>query len=573
MTARQYWLALAVFAVTFLCFARLCDCDFVLWDDDQTIFMNPRLNPPSLDHLEYYWTHAGEKETMGLYVPITYTVWSAVAEVSRMRPGEDGHAELNPFLFHATNVLVHSITAALVFALLMKLSGAELPALLGALLFALHPVQVEPVGWTSGTKDLLCGMFSILALLLYVRQAQRQRDGLDKNRSWGVRFIPGTLALLFAVLSKPTAVMVPLMAGAISLLLLRRSLWKTVFSLLPWILLISPFLVLTQIIQPPARASDLPAWGHLFVAADAIAFYIGKILWPIRSCVDYGHTPRAILANHEIWFTWIVPALLVGLLLWKRKSGPTAAALLFVLPLVPVLGFVPFDFQQYSSTADHYLYLPMFAVALLATFTLRRIHKQWVYGGATAVVAVLGLLSIRHEPVWQNSRTLFENDVRVNYRSLPGCTVLGYLAGKQAHELKARGRLTDAAAMFDESTGYYQRALERDPDMTEAMLNIVVNSRETGKRDLELAMIRRIVRAQDDFGPQQRESPETIAKLFDDAGDIQGEVDWLESARALDPQNPQIEKCLTLARKKLKPSTRMVPTTTGPAASAAEFDR
>ena len=152
---RRWMLRFAIFAITFLTFSRLTACDFVFWDDQATIQDNPRLNPPSWDTVWFYWTTASEEKTMGLYVPVTWTVWTGLASISHLI----SRGILNPSLFHATNVLLHSITALLVFELLMELFGALIPAVIGALLFALHPVQVETVGWASGTKDLLCGLF------------------------------------------------------------------------------------------------------------------------------------------------------------------------------------------------------------------------------------------------------------------------------------------------------------------------------------------------------------------------------------------------------------------------------
>src|SRR3954465_12162103 len=61
-------------------------CDFTSWDDPMTVSQNPLLKPPTLHGVIHYWTHA----SMGLYVPVTYTVWSAVAFLSPppLLPGE-----------------------------------------------------------------------------------------------------------------------------------------------------------------------------------------------------------------------------------------------------------------------------------------------------------------------------------------------------------------------------------------------------------------------------------------------------------------------------------------------------
>src|SRR5207248_1648944 len=128
-----------------------------------------------------------------------------------------------------------ALTAAMVFELLCLLIGAPLPAAVGALLFALHPVQVEPVAWASGTKDLLCGFFSVAALLGYVKFANAtaacglasvpasavEKQMLSRKRR-RFHYALGLLLFVLAMLSKPTGLVVPLLAATIDRLLLRR---------------------------------------------------------------------------------------------------------------------------------------------------------------------------------------------------------------------------------------------------------------------------------------------------------------------------------------------------------------
>src|SRR5581483_2130980 len=105
-----------------------------------------------------------------------------------------------------------------VFELLLRLIAAPWPAALGALLFALHPVQVESVAWASGTKDVLCGLFSVAALLEYANftaacglasVSPGAQQLLSRKR---LHYTLATLCFILAALSKPTAIVVPLLA-------------------------------------------------------------------------------------------------------------------------------------------------------------------------------------------------------------------------------------------------------------------------------------------------------------------------------------------------------------------------
>jgi protein O-mannosyl-transferase len=79
---------------------------------------------------------------------------------------------LHPWGHHLTNLLLHALNAALVFALLHLMTGAAWRSLLVAAFFALHPLRVESVAWVAERKDLLSGFFGLLALIAYARYAQ-----------------------------------------------------------------------------------------------------------------------------------------------------------------------------------------------------------------------------------------------------------------------------------------------------------------------------------------------------------------------------------------------------------------
>src|SRR5258706_771380 len=127
---------------------------------------------------------------------------AAVAHAS----GEAG--PLPAGLFHAASLLFHILTSLVVFALLRRLVVNPTAVLFGALLFALHPVQVETVAWASGLKDVLCGFLILTAVWQYLRfaSAQPPRPRLP--------YVLAPAAFVLAILAKPTAMVTPLLALA-----------------------------------------------------------------------------------------------------------------------------------------------------------------------------------------------------------------------------------------------------------------------------------------------------------------------------------------------------------------------
>ena len=100
---------------------------------------------------------------------------------------------LNPWGHHLTNVLFHSLNAALVFVLLLRLTNATWRSLLVAALFAVHPLHVESVAWVSERKDVLSGFFGLLTLIFYARYAQR-RSRVESRASRADMAVPSLVS-------------------------------------------------------------------------------------------------------------------------------------------------------------------------------------------------------------------------------------------------------------------------------------------------------------------------------------------------------------------------------------------
>src|SRR6267378_78163 len=141
-----YPLLLAI--LTLIVFGRIATNDFTYWDDAGTIHHNARLNPPTAQKVLWYWGHS----ELGLYIPVTYSVWGVLAAAARLDAPDEFDISLNPWLFHAASLIVHVGSVLLVFRILRRLIGRDGPSFAGALLFAIHPLQTETVAWASGLK-------------------------------------------------------------------------------------------------------------------------------------------------------------------------------------------------------------------------------------------------------------------------------------------------------------------------------------------------------------------------------------------------------------------------------------
>lgn len=459
--------ALLLAAATIVAFGRVVTHEFTIWDDPHTIAQNPSFRPPTVAGVLDYWrlfepptAETGQvvHHAYGLWVPLTYTVWGALAAIAQVRdPSAAGGVELNPYVFHAANVALHAGSALLAFHLLRRLTGNdERAAVVGAALFALHPVQVEAVAWASGTKDVLAGMLGLAALLLYVRHADA-RPTRRRRLDWWL----ATLCFAAALLAKPSAVSVPLLAAAIDLLLLRRPWRATALAVTPWLAIAAVAAVIAKLAQPGTGLTNTDLWLRPLVAADAVAFYLGKVVFPAGLTVDYGRTPAAVVASGAVWWTWLIPAAaaIAAAAAWQFRGVrmPGAALAVFVLAPLPVLGFTPFLFQFYSTTADHYLYVAMLGPGILAAWLVRNGGRGLLFTAAV-FIAILAGMTVRQGGFWRDSEALFTRAVQVNPNSFAGHNNLGTLASMQ-------GRVEDAERRF-------RRAVELQPRGLQAIKNL-----------------------------------------------------------------------------------------------------
>lgn len=594
-------------ALVLLTFVSVCRHDFVNWDDPETIQENPRITHPSPGNVWYYWRHPH----MGLYVPVTYTVWSALAAVARVDGPDAPPGTLDAGVFHAASLVLHLLNVLLVYAILRRLLSREMSArsaslcgAAGALLFGLHPVQVETIAWASGMKDLLCATFTLAAVREYLRYARpdlkQGADGTASPARWR-HYALGMAALLLAMLSKPTAMVTPLLLLVIDALVLRRPLRVVLRSVVPWFALVAPCLVWTKLIQPGTYLVQTPLWARPLVAADALAFYLYKLVWPTHLGLDYGRTPGAVIEHHWAFYTWLVPmAVLLALVVWRKRPAAgmlAAAGLLLVAGVAPVLGLTPFMFQSISTVADHYLYLAMLGPALAAAFLLGQ--RPWAAQStgrrrrivATLVLGWLAACSATQTTYWQDGETLFRHALEVNPRSGTACNNLASLAYGQGQALaRAAGLAADrhqmrlaaeqharAEARFREAYEMSARALELNPKNLAAWHSLAMLQLHFGQFPEAAATFAQVVVLRDRLSPEARasfyEDSDLLGTALMASGRTAEAVECLKAALRLNPAPEQAAKHLAAAEAILAAAHRPPEVLGPPAPAIADIHR
>lgn len=406
MKIRKYVILLVIIPILAV-FCQVAAFDFLKYDDTINVSENPLILQPSRNHVVDFW----QAPFLALYIPVTYTVWSGLGALSLTI----FNGRLDPGLFHLFNLALHTLNCLLVFFIIKKvlilkkisLNQNHLAAagIFGALIFGLHPVQVETVSWITGLKGLLSGFFILCAIWLFLVYYQAGNKYL--------LYVLSTCLFVLASLSMPSAVCAPVMIFFILLWVDFRITPRKIYPLLPWCAVGLAVVLITRSAQPVSQRIDYPWTIRPLVFLDTVMFYLHKIVWPDILAVDYCRTPAFVKGlswqNPHLWL-WLP---LAGMA-WALRRRPQWLALgcAFLAGILPVSGLLPFGFQATSTVADRYLYLSMMVVGLAAAALVINRPKPAVLACCLLLVAMAGIKSFYQARHWEDTAAIMKHTLR-----------------------------------------------------------------------------------------------------------------------------------------------------------------
>ena len=353
--------------------------------------------------------------------------------------------------------LLHSANALLFWLVLRRLGLRG--AWLAALVFALHPLQVESVAWIAERKNTLSGMFYLSAFWAFWRF----------SGGGGLRWWAASVVLLAgALLSKTTTVMFP----AVMVVLLwwagrlgRRNL-LALAPLLVMALVMSGVTIWYETTQVRAEGEEWSA-GMLertALAGKIVWFYLYKLFVPGEFIYNY---PRWEI-DPRAWVSYLPAAALVAgaaVMLLRRASWDRvmlAGLGSYVIGLFPVMGFFNIYYMRYSPVADRFAYLPGLGVIALVVcgpaHLLGGRRPASVRVVAAAVVLFLGVQTWRQSGAYADAETLYRDTLAKNETS--------WLAHNQLGTLLMRRHA------FAEAEKHFRRVLELNPKLEEGYNNV-----------------------------------------------------------------------------------------------------
>jgi len=458
---KQWWFAIALAGLTVLVYLPAMQAGFV-WDDNILLTDNPVI------HSADGWWRVWLPGAMMDYYPVTWmTFWLEWRLWGTNATG-----------YHVTNILLHALSAVLIWRILLRLQVRG--AWLAALLFAVHPVNVESVAWVSERKNTLSLLFYALTMLAYLRFEQ------ERDRRWY-----GTAVGLFllALLSKTSGVMLPAV-------LLLCDWWqrgkierKDLVRSAPFFLLAAVFGVITiwsqqmQLSPGSGGGVERPLLFRLGAAGHVFWFYLFKTLAPVRLMTEY---PLWKFDKPTAWF-WL-PSLavvaVVAVAWWYRAKGGRAvlfALFYFGAMLLPVSGLFNMPYVGRSPVVtDHLQYLAMIGVVGLVASVVVSFSREFVKGIVVVFVGVLCFLTWSRAASYENHERLFGDTLAKN----PNATKAHLEVG---NALVKRGRLD--AAVF-----HFTEAVRLKPRFVEARCNLANTLAQLGRADEAIAHFQEAIR-------------------------------------------------------------------------------
>lgn len=450
---------------------------FVNWDDPAYIINNTLLRDGSLSGLAKLFTTA---QLEGNYHPITLLSLALDYRVGG----------LNPLVYHATNIVLHALCTFVVFRLFDRVSGSKAVALIVAVLFAVHPMQVEAVAWATGRKDLLHALFMLVSMVWWLRFRDTSKPRLAY-----------TLSLVFfvlAVLSKGVAMVLPGFLILLDLYQQRKDYGRMLLEKVPFVAIsvVAAWLAVSgqQTVGALAETPTTPIGNSLLIGAYNLCWQAYKIVVPgqLSSFHPYTFDPTTTLP----WYFFAAGGIAVAIaaaVIWRLRTNRTTTlgVGLFFVALLPVIQLIPVGM---ALSAERYAYIAMLGLLfLLAHWLLRweRSKARWLVPAMLLVlVATWSVVTIQRVGVWKNGGTLWGNVLEQYPDNHYALYNLGHFQFKQGNTPEA---LANVAASIEQHQQFapafilraqlveskapqaalsdYNAALAIEPGNTQALLN------------------------------------------------------------------------------------------------------
>lgn len=417
--------AAVVLMVTLAIFSGVLQADFVMWDDDLLITGNHKLTDNGI------WWVFTDVDSMQRYNPLTFLAWSITYHLTGF----------DPCWFHFGNWLLHGLSAVFLYLVLRDmlhiaaaknvLAGLtplsrELAAGSGALLWALHPLRVEPVAWATDRTYCQAMFFLLGALLFYVKA-----HGI--TRKYRLFMVLSLFCYVCSLLSYPLGITFFVVFLLLDIFLLRRidfscsvtryaALKEALREKLIFVLPAFAFAVVAVVVRyrsnaiwdPPVPLAQFGLLDRVMQSFYVWSYYLWKPFYPMKLAPIYTTLLSFDPYSPPFELGVVLIAGISAFCIFLRKRWPFLLGiwLCYLVLQVPFLGI----FEHPHFPVDRYSLLSSLCFSVLAAVLMvriTRILRPWqAIAGISVVLVMFAWLTFKQVEVWNNSETLFTHTIQ-----------------------------------------------------------------------------------------------------------------------------------------------------------------
>lgn len=412
---------LVIAIVSLLVFGQVYNHQFLFWDDYPLLVENESLNP--FDWTGFIWIWKKPWCVSG--APLVPSIWGVITILSTDSSDAAQASQVSPEFFHLLQLILHLLTSFVVFAILHHLIRQQLAALLGSLLFAIHPIQTETAAWITQTSFTAAGLFCVGAILCYLYAVdtalpeQTLPPGDARLRiKFRVLYTAATALYLGAILCSTVAIVLPFVVAPLVVGFKRSPYEKLARQLGPWLIVSAAVIVIVNTVADSPAYRTAPLWIRPGIVLDIFAFRCMHLLLPRSTYPYYEHSFEDIWRNGNLYWCWFFSAVaLVFASTTNHRRVWLALVVGMILSIVPRIVLLPPDPARATLVGNQYAYLWMLFPSLGLAFWVA-VHPHPFYKLITMVVlSVLAVISHGKASRFSDDRSMAVYVLEGNSRS------------------------------------------------------------------------------------------------------------------------------------------------------------
>ena len=525
------FLAVATFSV----YLQVKDHEFIDYDDKAFISQNSNIKS-GLSKESVIW--AFTTTLSGSWEPITWL--SHILGYQLYGSSSKNHHLINVF-FHITN-------AVLLFIVLLRMTGALWQSGFVACMFALHPMNVESVAWLMERNMLLCTLFWLLTMLVYIHYTEKPSI---KRYSLVILFFALGLMSKSMIVTLPFVLLMmdywPLKRLKVNqkkyndkfemdFVIKRSEVLRLVLEKIPLLILSLGLSITIFKLAEGYEGTDYMAavsfFGRLNNGMVSYLEYLAKTVWPTGLAVIYPHPLNTLAA----WKGILCGMALLGVTFFSirfiKKSPYFAFGWFWYLGvLVPVIGiFVQVGGEL--AMADRYAYLPLIGIFIIIAWGLPELIARWRHRekilsiSAGIIISMLMATTWIQLSYWKNTLDLFKRAISVANKKDPN-----FKNPNHALLYNHLGLVFYNMGKPEESTSHYEMAIKIAPDLAMAHTNLGISHLSMGNTEEAISHYKTAIK----FNPNHAHGHYNLGIVLFALGKIEEAISHYQTAIKLNP--------------------------------------